>query len=239
MNKTLKQFVIRMGLVATLLAVLAVGLASSAAANSGALVRPDPLSLGLKPGDQATVTLLFENVQDLYGVEVHLRFDPSIVEVVDVDAGKPGVQVQAEDWLRDGFVAMNQADNAAGQVDFAVTLLNPAPPVSGSRSFASITFKAKDNGSGPLKIEKAILATRDGQEIQAQWQDGVLGVSPQGQTPDSQAPVAAGQQAADGRSGLLSSPGLLLVGVVGLAVLAVLAALVVVVIVLLMPRRRY
>lgn len=153
------------------------------AESASATLRPDPLSLGLKPGETGTVTIRASDVQNMYGTEFHLIFDSNIVEVVDADTAKPGVQIAQGDWLKNSFVAVNKVDNAAGKIDYGVTLLNPAPPVSGSGVIATITFKAKNNGTSPLKIDKAILASRDGKEIKSVWQDGAVGVSMLGQAP--------------------------------------------------------
>ena len=152
-------------------------------AQSTASVRLAPALLELKPGSDGNVALLFENVQDLYGLEVHLSFDPSLVQVVDASSGSSGVQVQAADWLKDAFVAANRADNASGALDFAATLLSPSSPVSGSKTFATITLRAKQAGVSALKIDSAILATRDGQIIASQLQDGQVRVSGEGQGP--------------------------------------------------------
>jgi hypothetical protein len=159
-------------------------LSGAAAAGSATVLRTDPPTLGLQPNGQATMTLMVENAQDLYGAEFHLTFDPNVVEVVDADAAKPGLQIQSGDWLTNTFVAVNQTDNAAGKIDYAVTLLNPAPPMSGSGVLAVITFKAKANGNTVLKIDKALLATRDGVEIKAEWKDGAIGVSSSGKAPE-------------------------------------------------------
>lgn len=167
------------------------GFALEASASPTTTLHTDPSALGLKPGEQGALVLVVEDVQDLYGAEVHLAFDPNIVEVVDANAAQAGVQIQSGDWLTNTFVAANMADNAAGQIDYAVTLLNPAPPMSGSGALATITFKAKAKGSSALTIEKAILATRDAVEIQAEWRDGAIGVSASGKAPNASASTAA------------------------------------------------
>jgi hypothetical protein len=127
MRQKIKSPVVLALLVAVLLGLGALAGTPAVMANSGVIVRPDPLSLGLKPGTEETVTLLFEDVQDLYGIEIHLTFDPDLVEVVDADPGKQDVQIEVEGWLKDSFIAANRADNATGRIDFAATLLNPAP----------------------------------------------------------------------------------------------------------------
>jgi len=204
--------------------VLAVGVVGGARAASPAILLPDPLSLGLKPGEAGKVALRVQGVENLYGLEVHLSFDPALVEVVDADPAKPGVQIGGGDFLPNGFVAVNNADNATGRIDYAVTLLNPAEPVSGEGVLAAITFEGKANGSSPLKIDKAILASREASEIPSQTQDGVVGVSAGGKAPpaggaQNQTPAAAA-----------SSPTLIVIA--ALAVLVFLAAIAMLVMVL-------
>jgi hypothetical protein len=130
-------------------------------ANSNAVLRPDPVSLGLRSGAQGTVSIRVENAQALYGIEFHLKFDPKVVQVMDADRGQDGVQLIPGDWFADGFLAVNNVDNSKGTIDYAVTLLNPAEPLDGSGTIATITFKARQDGTSPLKISKAILATRE------------------------------------------------------------------------------
>ena len=65
------------------------------AASSPVVVSIEPAALSVKPGDQSTIALIVDNVSDLYGVEVHLAFDPVIIEVVDVNTAKSGVQITA------------------------------------------------------------------------------------------------------------------------------------------------
>ncbi len=235
MFKLNKQFIIVAG-------VLLVALATTAApaltaANSAAVLRPDPVSLGLKPGDQGSIAIRADAVQNMYGVEFHLTFDPNIVQVVDADASKPGVQLQPGDFLQGGFAAVNKADNVAGTIDYAATLLNPAPPQSGGGVIATITFKAKANGTSPLKVTKAIFATRKAEEIKSEWQDGAIGVSPLGGAPNVQ--VTTSQPG----GGETTSPGLpfreiALIGVAGVGVLGFLGAIVLVLAIVVLRRRR-
>ncbi len=156
-------------------------------------VRPDPLTVQLAPEAQVTVSIIVQDVADLYGAEFHLSFDPAIAQVVDADASRPGVQIQAGAWFNDGFVAINKADNAAGTVDFAVTLVNPAEPVSGSGVLATIPLAGKQEGNAVLKSRGMILATRQGREIPSQWQDGQIEVA--AGSGSAQGALAGGQPA--------------------------------------------
>jgi hypothetical protein len=234
------KFSPRAALSAILAILWLVASAAGAAGQAGAIVRPDPVSLGLVPGAEGTLKLVFENVTDLYGLEVHLSFDPTIVEVVDADASKPGVQILTADWLKGAFVPANQADNVLGKIEFAATLLNPAPPVSGSNSFATVTFKAKQNGASPVKIDKVILATRDAAVIESLVRDGVIGVSALGNAPSPIVPTVSGFPTASTESGTSGSGRTLFVVVViaCLSILAFLAAVGVLVYVVRARRRQ-
>ena len=161
--------------------------AGEKATASQSVIRPDPLLFGLKPAAQIAVSIVFENVQSLYGLEIHLAFDPRVVEVLDADAGREGVQIEPAGWWRNGFVAVNTADNASGRIDFAATLLNPALPVRGNQIIAVITFRALEAGDSALSIESAILSTREAVEIPYITRAGGIGVNPEGRAPDASA----------------------------------------------------
>lgn len=226
-----------------MLAILATGIVpASLAASPQVIVRPDPLSLGMRSGDRGSISIRVDNAQNLYGLEFHLSFDPNIVEVVDADSSKPGVQLEAGGWLKGGFAAVNKADNAKGTIDYAVTLLNPAPPINGGGIVATISFKAKKDGTSPLKIVKAILATREAQEINSQWQNGAIGVSILGQAPQVQVTTGNGNEQPSGGavppSSSLPTSNILLIGAAGVGVLGFFGALVLVAAILVFRRRR-
>ncbi len=210
---------------------------SVTAENSNAILRPDPLSLGLKPGDQGSMVIRVDDAQNLYGLEFHMSFDPNIIQVVDADASKPGVQIQQQnDLLKNSFVAVNKADNATGKIDYAVTLLNPAPPVSGGGPVAIITFRAKGNGTSPLKVDKAIFATRKAEELKSVWQDGAIGVSPLGQAPDVKQTTGVPNTSPSPASQLPIFQ-IALLGAAGLGVLAFFGALVLILAIVVIRRR--
>jgi hypothetical protein len=205
-------------------------LPASSVAGAQPTLRPDPPALGLRSGEQGMISLQVADVQNMYGLEFHLTFDPNIVEVADADASKPGVQIKPGDWFKNSFVATNKADNTTGKIDFAVTLLNPAPPVSGDGVTATITFRAKNNGTSPLKVEKAILASRDGKEIKSVWQDGAIGVSPMGQAPSVKqtARGSDGENAPEESVQAFPVRAIILLGVAGMGAMVFLGALVLV-----------
>jgi hypothetical protein len=72
------------------------------------------------------------------GVEVHLAFDPTVLQVVDA-GGQPANQVEPGTVL--GQVIRNLADNAAGEVHYAAGVPFGQPRVAGTFDLARVRFK--------------------------------------------------------------------------------------------------
>ncbi|MCB0172002.1 MAG: hypothetical protein KDI02_17895 [Anaerolineae bacterium] len=120
----------------------------------------------LEPVDSTAETLVLdvvaENVTELYGAEFKLKFDPTIFSVQDVDPDRDGVQIEAGSFLpaSQGFIVVNQADDAEGSVTYALTLLNPAPPVSGTGPLARVTFNIlQPDADSTIEVENAKLVS--------------------------------------------------------------------------------
>jgi LysM repeat protein len=143
----------------------------------GPTVVIDPPSREVAVGATTTVDIRIENVSDLFGAEVHLTFDPALLEGVDADAGKAGVQIQPGAFLSPDFTAQNEVDQAAGKIDFAISQMAPHGPVSGSGVLATITFKGKAVGTSPINFVNVILAAPGGIPISAGTQGGSLTVT--------------------------------------------------------------
>ncbi|MCW5852223.1 MAG: LysM peptidoglycan-binding domain-containing protein [Anaerolineae bacterium] len=132
--------------------------------------------------EQFKVNIDVNGVTDLYAADVRLQFDNSKLEVVDSNPNLPGTQIEIGKFLDpssgQGFVAQNSADNAAGRISYAVTLLSPAKPVSGGGTLATITFKAKDAGAPTIAFLNALLTKQDNSTINAQSRPLGAGVQP-------------------------------------------------------------
>jgi hypothetical protein len=135
-----------------------------------ALLTLEPQTLFLKPGEQGQISVWVREVADLYGAEIKIRYDPSVLEVVDSDPNRDGVQVTLSEVFRDGFVAVNQVDNQNGLITVAATRLNPAPPFQGEGELIEITINAKAIGASDLVFDQAILANRNGMPIEFEAQ---------------------------------------------------------------------
>ena len=174
-------------LVGTLLSLpVAVGLAD------GALVSLSPSSSQVNVGATTSVDIRVASVTSLYGAEIHLTFNPALLEVVDSDSGTAGVQIQPGAFLSADFTAQNTVDQSAGKIDFAVAQMPPNQPVSGDGVLATIILKGKADGSSNLDFVSVILSDRDGMAIGVGTQGGSVTVGAGG-TPVPTVPVPTTQ----------------------------------------------
>ncbi|MBZ0297236.1 MAG: cohesin domain-containing protein [Anaerolineae bacterium] len=94
----------------------------------------------LAAGETAVVTIYVDQAVDIYGGSFKLAYDPQTLEVV-FDENKA---VTAGTFFEDqpGFTLKNSADAQNGVVEYALTLTQPAEPVSGSGVIGTVTFHA-------------------------------------------------------------------------------------------------
>ncbi len=154
--KSFTSYLVKLVVGAMLLAALLWPGAASTLAQAKAQVYFKQLET---TGDTLTVEVIADNVTNLYGLELHLKYDPVMLAVQDAKNDQAGVQIEPGTLLpvSKGFVVMNQADDSQGAITYALTLLNPAPAVTGSGSIARITFKVLQNRPTSLNFEKIIL----------------------------------------------------------------------------------
>jgi hypothetical protein len=140
--------------------------------QSAATLQVVPQVTQLVVGESSTLDLAIDEIADLYGVEIHLRFDPEALEVVDADPSTAGIQVQSGTFPAPDFVVQNQADNDAGTIDYTVVQLPPNEPGRGSGVAALITLRAKQPAVSRIEIEGFLLADTAGRSIGAVHRDG-------------------------------------------------------------------
>jgi hypothetical protein len=169
------------------LAVLTIALSLtgsvSAAPGQEAIVRPDPLISAIPVGGQVVIDIYIQDVQNLYGVDIRLGYDPTVLEVQDANPAVSGVQIQPlSSFVKPDFVVRNKACNAvdpadpacliAGIVRYAVTQVNPSAPASGSGPVAAVTVKRLTPDATPLWIVTHDLSDRYGVTIASTTQKG-------------------------------------------------------------------
>lgn len=172
--------------------------ASVALAQEGAAVYLQPID---SPEGTLTVDVMADNVTDMYGAEFELKYDPVMLAVQDAEPNKDGIQIEAGTLLpaNKGFIVANKADNAEGTVIFAMTLLNPAPSVTGGGPLARVTFNVLNAGPSTIEVARAKLVALDLQTIPSSITP--LAIGGQNETaPQPQAQQAAPAQS-EGQSG--------------------------------------
>ncbi|MFQ5341482.1 MAG: cohesin domain-containing protein [Anaerolineae bacterium] len=145
-----------------------------------ATVVVNPGESTVEQGDTTATTVRVLSAAGLYGAELHIEFDPAIVQVVDADPDRPGVQVLPGALFteRNYYAAANQADNRAGTIDFAAALLNPEPPIDGGGDLVTITWRGASPGSTTIHLASVDLSDQAGQLLPAQLEDGSITVLP-------------------------------------------------------------
>ena len=159
-------------------------------AQTPAVVRIAPASAQVAVGGTVDVAVEVVGVQELYGFDVTVTFDPQVVEVVDANPSTPGIQVAQGLFLEAGFAVVNTADNTAGSVHFLTTQLNPSPAKSGTGSLIVIKLRGKKAGAtSALTVSDAQLARRDGFMIASTTAPGAITVTTGGGATNTPMPT--------------------------------------------------
>jgi len=118
--------------------------------SSNTKVAVNPASTNALLGKPITINITISNVQNLYGVDVTLFWDPSALAIQNVDL-RLGVESHPDGVLHeeadaDIFIQKNDVDQANGEYDLVATSASPAPSFSGSGNIVSITFNVTTTG---------------------------------------------------------------------------------------------
>jgi hypothetical protein len=146
-----------------ILSSLILSAASCGTAKAGTELAIEPATSSLAVNETVSVSVNITGVANLTAIEIHLSFDPNILEVVEMTNGG---------FLQADFVVQNTFDNAAGTVDYAIAQMTQ-PPVSGTGMLLTIVFRAKAPGSSPVRFREtnaapqgALLSDPNGKAIQ-------------------------------------------------------------------------
>jgi LysM repeat protein len=185
---------IRLKRVALLLPVilLASTLPLSHSLAAGTIVRLIPASQSIAVAQVTTLTVQAENVDNLYGYQVAIVFNPTVLEVVDADAAKPGIQVALGSFVKPDFVQQNSADNSVGAIICVVTQIAPTPAVNGTGDLLTISFRGKAQGISTVFFTDTTLARGDGTEIPATQESAQIIVGAVTQPTPTNTPTPTG-----------------------------------------------
>lgn len=150
----------------------------ASAATVGLEFLPSPARL--PTGNSITLDLWVRDVPALAGEGLYLRFDPTLLQVVDADPVTPGVQIALGSFFTPNYTQINSVDNAAGLISLACTRLY-APYPSGSGILAHITFQAVGAGTAQVAFrttppEATELTAPDGLQYALTLTNGIVEV---------------------------------------------------------------
>lgn len=149
----------------------------------------------LNPDQEAVVTVAIDSAANLYGLELHLKFDSTVIQVVDSDNALSGVQMHPGDIfdVSQSFLVVNQVDQDSGEITYAITLLAPAPPETGDGSLITFKLHAIDIGNSALELVNVIMASPDGEAVPFNSIDGQVVVNTEQikPPPPTQIPVSS------------------------------------------------
>lgn len=122
-----------------------------------------PESLQAQPGQEVTVTVNIADAIGVYGGSFKLAYDPEALEVVSAD----NYVVSAGEFFegRPSFTLKNSANAQEGMIEYALTLTQPAEPVSGDGVLGTITFRALSEATVNIMPVEARLLSPEFTEV--------------------------------------------------------------------------
>lgn len=157
------------------------GASATTLQDATTIVLLEPSTATVNVDETVVVNIRIEDVTDLFGADVRLSYDPTVVEVVDANTLVPGTQIASGDFpdisSGMGFVAQNTVNAEEGTIGYAMTLLSPAEPVSGRGTLASITFRGQASGDSAVNFTSVLLSDVNANQIPANKTGGTVAVT--------------------------------------------------------------
>ena len=128
---------------------------ASSQVSGNTIVKVQPSETEIRVGETFSISVVIESVENLYGLDLTLRWNSSVLEFQSVDL-RLGVEshpsgVLHEDLGSEIYVAENNA--AEAEYSLAATSVSPASSFNGSGTVFSISFKAVGIGNSSLELE--------------------------------------------------------------------------------------
>ena len=132
-----------------------------ASSQSSTIMKVETPSTSITVGIPFTITITLTNVQNLYGVEVVLKWNPAVFQATNIDT-QLGVESYANGILHETsssppiFIAENNVTQNTGEYRLVATSMAQAPPFSGSGTIVKITFNPINEGDSALDLESQL-----------------------------------------------------------------------------------
>ena len=125
------------------------------------IAKVEPSTVSTLLGEYFTVTINLANVQNLYGLELILKWNPAVLRATNVDI-RLGVETFSDGILHEStysppiFIAENNLTQTKGEYRLAATSMAPASSFSGSGNIVRITFEPTSLGDSALDLESQL-----------------------------------------------------------------------------------
>jgi len=141
--------------VVSLFAVLPIQMVKAQTATVSVSPQNNPVTVG----QTLTINIEISNIQNLYGVDITLNWDTSMLKL---DSNQSFVGVSDGVLNAPVLVVQNTANQATGQYHLVATSENPAGPFSGSATIATLTFTVTNTGQSKLTLNPQLASYPQG-----------------------------------------------------------------------------
>ena len=173
--KTLFQRTVKFLAIVLVIALLSTGIAKAQSVARAGLLE----EMEIRPGVRVEIPINIENVVDLYGIDIELKFDPAFWEFEDADPRREGIQPALGTFLDPGMTLYNRILPKEGLVQLVLSQINPSEAKSGSGTILVLYARALKTGTTKIEVQKVELATRDGLGIEVEGVDGEIVIKTQ------------------------------------------------------------
>ena len=112
--------------------------------SSEAYLDLQPIQAEVQPGDMVEINVILTDANALYGLQVTCSADPAVLAWQSTQFG---------DVFTEPLIGARNIDVTAGTWTGAISQKNPAPPLFGSGSFATLIFEAVAPGTTAVSCE--------------------------------------------------------------------------------------
>jgi len=142
-----------------------------------------PANVYLAVGDAVAITFIINGGTDIHEVYFQLSYDPSVVQLIDAQAGQPGVQVLQGPFPSSGSTGTMFQNAVAGGVITYQYALSGTDIDEGTGTVATAQFVALANGSASFQWQTLQLVDGNGVPTSATGTVGTLLVGADTPTP--------------------------------------------------------
>lgn len=122
-------------------------------------------SYAIQPDARLEIPVEVRDVQDLYAIDIEIRFDPAVIQFEDANPNAEGVQPALGTFLDVGMALYNTIDNTHGVIQFVMTQVNPSEGKTGSGVVLVLYAIGVAEGESPLTVSFLEMSNRAGEAI--------------------------------------------------------------------------